>query len=498
MTIKNLSDIKPEDANSSTYGGKAANLSRMIKMGLPVPPGFVAPTSWTPHIGENKDPKLVKEFKTRLVSAIRGISSTENGQWAATAGKPLVVSVRSGAPISMPGMMDTILNVGLTAENLESFATAYNDRKFALDCYRRLIQMYGATVKDIPSSRFSPLFDNYRIFYYDGITESAYEDMISRYLDIYSTEAGESFPDDPATQLYEAGKAVYRSWYSDKAVQYREIEGIDHHLGTAVTVQKMVFGNLNDSATGVVFTHNPNTGEMGLYGDFLEGAQGEDVVSGAFKVKPISSMLKGDYKLLGRELQAHLRDLYNAERDIIDVEFTVEQGKLWILQYRKAKRSTKASVRFIVDLVKRNEVTSNDAAKRFFDLLPKKEISIEDHDQLEFVGKGIGVTSEIAVGKAALSLEFVQQCIDKNEPYIFIANETSPEDTPKMKDAAGILTAQGGTMSHAAVVARGWDKPCVVSANQLKIDGTKFAMASTEYDEGALVKIDGESGSIWM
>lgn len=496
MTIKNLAEIKPEEANASTYGGKAANLSKMIRMGLPVPPGFVSPTNMTEEIGQkNSD---LDSFALRLDSAIRGIVSPENGFWGKAEGKPLVVSVRSGAPISMPGMMDTILNVGLTEHNLEAFAKAYDSRRFALDCYRRLIQMYGDTVKGIEGSKFSSLFNDYRIFFYDGMTEAAYEDLIATYLNVYKKETGEDFPNDPKIQLLEASRSVYRSWYSDKAVQYREIEGIPHDLGTAVTVQKMVFGNLDNSATGVVFTHNPNTGEMGLYGDFLEGAQGEDVVSGAFRVKPISAMMNGDFKYLGRQLQAHLRDLYAAERDIIDVEFTIEQGKLYVLQYRKAKRSTKASVRFIIDLVKRNEVTSIEASKRFFDLMPKKEVTLDDHQNLEFAGKGIGVTSEVAVGKAALTLEFVEECIKNGDPYIFIANETSPEDTPKMKEAAGILTAQGGTMSHAAVVARGWDKPCVVSATQLKIIGDKFTMSDAEHEQGDIVKIDGESGSIWM
>lgn len=504
MKVKYLHSIKPENAVPSTFGGKAANLSKMIHMGLPVPPGLVATTDWTEYIGKAEDEYSINLLDLKLRAAIRGIANPDNGFWNSDDrdAKPLIVSVRSGAPISMPGMMDTILNIGLTEKNLEGFAKINDNRKFALDCYRRLIQMYGETVHGIPDKEFSDLWNSFSTFYYDGLTESTLEDIIARYLDIYKSYVSSDFPDDPDVQLLEAAKAVYRSWYSEKAKSYRDIENIDETLGTAVTVQKMVFGNLDNSATGVVFTHNPNTGSLGLYGDFLEGAQGEDVVSGAFKVSSIDAMLTGKYKLLGRELQGYLRDLYNVERDILDVEFTIENNKLWILQYRKAKRSTRASIRFIIDLAKKGEINSIEATTKFMELVKKSNIStpntIENADDLEFVGKGLGVTSGIAVGKAALTKEFVEECIKNNEPYIFIANETSPSDTSKMKDAQGILTAQGGAISHAAIVARGWDKPCVVSASGLKISEDEFVMAGVKYEQGSIVKIDGESGSVWM
>lgn len=498
-TVKYLRNISAEEATASKYGGKAANLSKMMKMNLPVPPGFVASTDWTEPVGRLNEPEVVKNLNTKVQLAIRGLVDGQEGAvWNKKGLKPLVVSVRSGAPVSMPGMMDTILNVGLTSDNIVAFGEVYEDRKFALDCYRRLIQMYGDTVKGIPSKEFSTLWTQFNTFYYDGLTESSLEDAIDRYLKIYKTHTGEEFPDDPDKQLSEACQAVYRSWYSEKAKSYREIEGIDDDLGTAVTVQQMVFGNLDMSATGVVFTHNPNTGEQGLYGDFLEGAQGEDVVSGAFKVKDINTIFNDKFKTLGRQLQGHLRDIYYVERDMLDVEFTIERGKLWILQYRKAKRSTRASVRFIVDLAKKGDISPNVAATKFLQLMPKKNTSLEDHEGLEFVGKGLGVTNDFAVGKAALTKEFVDECIKNGDPYIFIANETSPDDTSKMKDAVGILTAQGGAISHAAIVARSWDKPCVVSATQLKIEEDEFIMADVRHEQGDIIKIDGESGCIWM
>jgi len=285
-----------------------------------------------------------------------------------------------------------------------------------------------------------------------------------------------------------------------KAVSNREIGGLDEKVGTAGTVQEMIFGNLEGSATGVAFTHNPNTGEKGIYGDYLKGAQGEDVVSGAHKVHPIAKMFEDeDLVKPARELQAIMSKLFTDERDILDIEFTIERGKLYMLQYRVAKRSQRASVRSLIDMSREGVISSSAATERFLSLLPKVESGSDDPGNLTYIGCGTGATEGTVVGKIAIGHEEAEKCTAENVPFVYVAMETNPEDVSQMKNSVGILTATGGKLSHAAVVARGWNKTCVVSLEGMKVDveGGEFTLNDITYKNGSWIKINGSSGEVW-
>jgi len=497
-----LLSLQQPDLSKDLVGGKAANISRMLNMGLNVPTGFVCTTN---HCFEKKFDRGEKfeagdYFHHSLMSNIRFLADNTDTTWTLDEGKPLVVSVRSGAPISMPGMMDTILNIGLTKTNINRFVESLGaTREFGLDCYRRLIQMFGVTVKGVDPKLFNEIYDAAKI-YYGEFDEEVYEILVNFFEEIYRQEVGEEFPDDPNIQLLEACNAVYSSWFSEKAVSYRKIEKINPKMGTAVTVQQMVFGNLDSSATGVVFTHNPNTGEKGIYGDYLKKAQGEDVVAGTHKVFPIAKMFE-DEELLkpARELQAAMSKLFQNERDILDIEFTIERGKLYLLQYRVPKRSQRASVRSIIDMSREGVISSVAATEKFLSLLPKMEAGSSDPGNLKYIGSGIGATDGTVVGQIALSHEQADELAEEGTPFIYVAMETNPEDITQMKNSVGILTALGGKLSHAAVVARGWDKSCVVSLEGLVIsqDATEFTYKDISYAAGAWIKINGSSGEVW-
>ena len=494
--------------NSMVYpadkvGGKAANISKMLDMGLPVPLGFTACTSHT----FERDFKNGERFDSgsalasRLNSYIRWLAQETDCSWNNEYGKPLIVSVRSGAPISMPGMMDTILNVGLTKRNMDQFIKEYGASKgFALDCYRRLIQMFATTVKGVESHHFTKVYDAAKIYYRDTWDEEVYTILVDMYEDIYQQEVGEKFPDDPNVQLLESTNAVFASWFSDKAVAYRSIEDISDKLGTSVTVQQMVFGNLEKSATGVVFTHNPNSGEKGIYGDYLTNAQGEDVVAGTHKVIPINNIFSdSELAPAAKQLQAQMGKLLDIEKDILDIEFTIQRGELYLLQYRVAKRSQRASVRTIIDMARTGDLTASSATERFMALLPKAEAGSDDPGNLKYLGKGIGATDGTVVGRIAIGHEKANELHESGEPYIYVAMETNPEDSVQMKNSVGILTALGGKLSHAAVVARGWNKSCVVSLEGMEVsnEGDSFTFEDVTYPNGAWIKINGSSGEVW-
>lgn len=486
--------------SKKVIGGKAYGLNNMMKYSLPVPPAFVCPTSHTFDLDFEGGDKFVSQshFGLSLYSAIRHLAQKEEKNWGANNFKPLVVSVRSGAPVSMPGMMDTILNIGLTRNNLAGFVL---DREatmaFALDCYRRLIQMFAVTVHGIDDKKFTEIYAAAKT-YYGELNEEAYQILVNLFEEIYKEEVGEPFPEDPHTQLLGAVNAVYASYWSEKAVSYRDIEGLDHKMGTAVTVQPMIFGNLEDSATGVAFTHNPNTGQKGIYGDFLKGAQGEDVVSGAHKVLPIKEIFK-DPALVApaRDLQGHMSALLQREKDILDIEFTIERGKLYILQYRVAKRSHRASVRSILDMTRDGEISSDAATQRFMSMLPKAETGTKDPGSLKYVGAGMGVTENEVIGKIATSKKIADEYAAANEPYVLCATETNPNDVAQMKNAVGILTSTGGSLSHAAVVARGWGKSCVVSFEDMTVNKKGILINEELYEDGSLIKINGSTGEVW-
>ena len=499
-TLNHIEELLPEHV-----GGKAANLNHMIRSGFNVPYGFVAGTQWSHSKDFERGASFSDgdNFASYLHSYIRWLAQITKTEWCGSGSSygngPLVVSVRSGAPISMPGMMDTILNIGITKNNIKDFVTANNSTMtFGLDCYRRLIQMYGSTVKDIPLTEFTSIYDA-ALTFWGTLDEEAYNIVIDFYEKIYKKHTGETFPDDPSEQLLQACNAVFKSWFSEKAKSYREIEGIDEKMGTAVTVQKMVFGNLNDqSATGVVFTHDPNTGIKGWYGDYLKSAQGEDVVAGTHKVIPIRNILSDQsVSSAGIKLQQVIGKLYQMNRDILDIEFTIENGELYILQYRVAKRSRGASVRNIIDMTRDGEISSEEATKRFLNMLPETESGDKDPGDLILLGKGLGATEGVVVAKIAIGHKQADKFHKNGEKYVYVAKETAPDDVTQMKNAAGILTALGGSVSHAVVVARAWNKTCVVGFSKIMIEDDHFTCGGNVFKNGDLIKINGSSGEVW-
>jgi len=500
VTLDGLSNLSNADV-----GGKAANLNQMVKAGFKVPPAFTALVSncFMRDFSNGEKYDEHSNFAYSLDSHIRYLAQNSGLGWGTTNSKPpLIVSVRSGAPISMPGMMDTILNIGLTLDNLDNFVEYYKATpEFGLDCYRRLIQMYGVTVKGIAPKRFSDIYDAATVFWGSDLPVQGLEHVINLFDDVYIEETGEQFPTSPKIQLLESCNAVFSSWFGEKAYKYREIEGIDHKMGTSATVQRMVFGNLNpQSATGVVFTHNPSSGVKQWYGDYRKLAQGEDVVAGTHDVQPINDILHDkDLAVAGKALQAGIGKLYQKHRDILDVEFTIENGELWFLQWRIAKRSRNASVRTILDMNREGEISVEEATQRFIKLLPASDLGAQDPGSLAFVGKGLGATDNCVVGKIATNHEQADAYFAAKEAYIYVAKDTAPDDVPQMKNAVGILTSKGGGVCHAVVIARSWDISCVVGFKEITdVTDEGFVCKGQTYESGNLIKINGKTGEVWM
>jgi pyruvate, orthophosphate dikinase len=486
-------DLNSEPLLVEDVGGKAHHLMRLSNMGINIPRGFVLPTQWTHKALDSSD-------VLHIGSSVRKLAHDRGLSWDSPSGAPLVVSVRSGAPVSMPGMMETILNVGLTRDNLQAFSESVDcSSAFANDCYRRLIQMYGTVVQDIDKQAFNCYYDAAKVFWLE-INEAAAAKLVEKFEKVYEKETGVSFPDNSTEILIESVHAVFDSWNSTKAYTYREIEGIDHKMGTAVIIQQMIFGNTGLlSGTGVVFSHDPNTGQRGLYGDFLHNAQGEDVVAGTHKTLPIKKLLQNkELKPVAKNLQQIMTMLHMEYKEMVDVEFTIENGKLWILQARVAKRSRRASVRLCLDMVKDGSLNTESATARIIDLLPRTNSGTGCPEDLSCVGRGVGVTEGEVSGRIAIGKESIKQFIDSGTPYVYIAKETAPDDSFQMKHAEGILTAQGGTLSHAAVVARGWDKCCVVGFEDMKVLEDKIQIDSLVASVGDWIKINGSSGEVYL
>lgn len=492
------------DQNYSVYppelvGGKAHNLHQIMHDGLPVPRAFVITVDECFKLDFTKeahDPGSV--FALALSSHIRYLAMQTEYNWDSDY-RPLLVSVRSGAAVSMPGMMETILNIGLTRDNLDAFVEGRGaTRSFGLDCYRRLIQMYGTTVDGIPSEAFGKIYNAARL-YYPELDEAANENLVRLYERTYREHTGRDFPDDPNEQLLQACNAVFRSWHSEKAQTYREIEGIPHDMGTAVTIQEMVFGNLdNKSATGVVFTHDPNNGALGWYGDYLVGAQGEDVVSGTHNVLHIGEILQDEnLRKAGKDLQVTIGKLYHTYKSILDIEFTIESGKLWILQYRQAKCARQATIRSLMDMTRDGNIGVDEATTRMMGLLPAIDRGSQDPGNLTLLGKGLGATSGIVVGTIAVGKDAARRYQEEGISYIYVAHETAPDDVEQMKGAVGILTASGGAVSHAALIARHWDKTCVLGFDRIKVKDDHFTFNGEVYSNGSLIKIDGSTGEVF-
>ncbi|HEX4820925.1 MAG TPA: pyruvate, phosphate dikinase [Acidimicrobiales bacterium] len=481
-------------------GGKGANLAEMTSvLGLPVPGGFTITTDACRAYMDEGWPKGLDAEVSKHLAALE----KKMGRRLGDPVDPLLVSVRSGAKFSMPGMMDTVLNLGLNDDSVEGLAKQTDDERFAYDSYRRFISMYGRIVLDIEGEQFDRLLDTAKEW--DGATTDAevgaetLRRLCERYKDVVRRETGKAFPQDPMAQLKGAIEAVFRSWNGARAIAYRVRERISHDLGTAVNVQSMVFGNRDDnSGTGVGFTRNAATGENKPYGDFLVNAQGEDVVAGIRNTEDLDAMKKHFPKIHGELLNIFAR-LEKHYRDMCDTEFTIEQGKLWMLQTRVGKRTGAAALRMAVEMTAQKgwKITKAEAVQRVtadhLDQVLHPQLSGKD---LTIIATGLAASPGAAVGAAYFTADDAADAADRGEKVILVRSETSPEDVHGMQVSEGILTARGGLVSHAAVVARGWGIPAVVGAEAVKIDGKSFNANGFVVREGEVISLDGTTGQV--
>jgi pyruvate, orthophosphate dikinase len=481
-------------------GGKGANLAEMTSvLGLPVPPGFTISTDACRAYMKGGWPDGLTEEIDRHVARLEKTMAKKLGDPA----DPLLVSVRSGAKFSMPGMMDTVLNLGLNDESVKGLAKQTSDERFAYDSYRRFVSMYGRIVLGIESAEFDEPFEKAKaksgVASDAEVPADALADLVEEYKAIVRRHTGRPFPQDPQKQLRGAIEAVFRSWNGARAVAYRVRERISHDLGTAVNVQTMVFGNRDDnSGTGVGFTRDPATGAQGAYGDFLINAQGEDVVAGIRNTLPLSA-LKDRFPKIYKELLDIFARLEAHYRDMCDTEFTIEQGKLWMLQTRVGKRTGRAALKMAVDMTKQKgwRITREEALTR----ITAEHLDQVLHPQfaaknLKVIAKGLAASPGAAVGKVYFTADEAADAADRGERVILVRTETSPEDVHGMIVAEGILTSRGGLVSHAAVVARGWGKPAVVGAESIRIADRAFTAAGVTVREGDVISIDGTMGEV--
>ena len=484
-------------------GGKGANLAEMTNLGLPVPPGFTITTDACRIYMQTGE--VPPELRVEVTKAVRTLEDAL-GRQLGDVKDPLLVSVRSGAKFSMPGMMETVLNVGLNDETVEGLATFSNNERFAWDSYRRLIQMFGKTVLDIDGDKFADALDHAKKAKgYTADTEMTADDLkelVGVYKAIVKEETGKDFPQTPRAQLDLAVEAVFNSWNTDRARLYRRRERISDDLGTAVNVQSMVFGNLGaDSGTGVCFTRDPSTGEQGDYGDYLTNAQGEDVVAGIRNTLSLADMEKIDPKAY-TELRQVMRRLETHYRDLCDIEFTVERGKLWMLQTRVGKRTAAAAFRIAHQLVEEHLITLDEAIERVTGEQLSKLMfpQFDAHAQTTLLAKGMAASPGAAVGQAVFSSPTAAEWAAEGKQVILVRRETNPDDLGGMIAAVGVLTSRGGKTSHAAVVARGMGTTCVVGAEKLEVDtvAKKFTVNGTTVNEGDVIAIDGSTGEIFL
>ena len=487
-------------------GGKGANLAEMSSLGLPVPQGFTVTTEACLKYyedGEKISEDIEKEILEKL-SELEEISGKKFGDKE----NPLLVSVRSGARASMPGMMDTVLNLGLTDEVAQSFSKACNNERFVYDSYRRFIQMFADVVMGFPKSSFERKFDEIKegkgIEFDTELTAEDLKEVVNIYKEEYKKHSGEDFPQEPKKQLLEAVKAVFRSWNNDRAITYRRLNDIPSDWGTAVNVQEMVYGNLGDtSGTGVAFTRNPATGEKELYGEYLMNAQGEDVVAGIRTPNPIST-LKEVMPDCYNEFVNICRTLENHYKDMQDMEFTIENGKLFMLQTRSGKRTGAAALKIAVDLVSEGMITKEEALLRvepkLLDQLLHPAFDEKALKSAEVIAKGLAASPGAATGKIYFTAEDALKASETEKDIILARLETSPEDIEGMNVAHGILTIRGGMTSHAAVVARGMGTACVSGCSELIIDEEGKVLKTKdgkEYHEGDFISLDGSTGNVY-
>jgi pyruvate, orthophosphate dikinase len=484
-------------------GGKGANLAEMTSvLRLPVPPGFTITTDACRAYMDSGWPTGLTDEVARNTGRLERTMRRRLGD----AADPLLVSVRSGAKFSMPGMMDTVLNLGLNDRSVKGLAKVTSDERFAYDSYRRFIAMYGRIVLGIDAERFDRELDAAKervgVESDAEVPADALRELCTTYKGIVKDETGKPFPQDPQRQLRGAIQAVFASWDAPRARAYREREKIPHDLGTAVNVQAMVFGNRDDtSGTGVGFTRNAATGEDKPYGDFLVNAQGEDVVAGIRNTLDLGQM-KEKFPGIHDELLEIFDRLEAHYHDMCDTEFTIEQGKLWMLQTRVGKRTGRAALRMAVEMTQHKRrkgwaITRNEALGRVTE--DHLEQVLHPHfaaGERDVVAKGLGASPGAAVGAAYFTADAAVEAKERGENVVLVRNETSPEDVHGMQVAEGILTARGGLVSHAAVVARGWGIPAVVGAEALRIDGASFSVGDTKVSEGDVISIDGTSGEV--
>lgn len=501
--VKYVYDFSEGDKSmKDLLGGKGANLAEMTKLGLPVPPGFTITTeACRAYLKESAVPE---SLATEVTRALRGVED-QMGRHLGDPADPLLVSVRSGAKFSMPGMMETVLNIGLNDESVLGLAAVSGNERFAWDSYRRLIQMFGKTVLDIDGDLFSDALDELKAERgVKGDTELTAEDLkglVDTFKGIVKEQTGNDFPQDPRTQMDMGIEAVFRSWNTERARIYRRRERIPHDLGTAVNICTMVFGNMGEnSGTGVCFTRDPSSGHSGVYGDYLENAQGEDVVAGIRNTLPLSA-LKEINKPVYDELRAIMRKLETHYRDMCDIEFTVERGKLWMLQTRVGKRTAAAAFRIATQLLGEKLITRDEALGRVTGdqltqlMFPQFDATAEK----ELIARGMAASPGAAVGKIAFDNAQAVEAAEKGIKTVLVRRETNPDDLPGMVAAEGVLTARGGKTSHAAVVARGMGKTCVCGAESLVIDAAAGTVTIGDLVLTAddTIAIDGQTGEIF-
>ncbi|MDO5011436.1 MAG: pyruvate, phosphate dikinase, partial [Intestinibacter bartlettii] len=486
--------------------GKGANLAEMTKIGLPVPPGFTISTeACNDYYVSNKTikPEIVEQIEGKLAQL-----ESDLGKKLGSIENPLLVSVRSGAVISMPGMMDTILNLGLNDNTVVGLAKATDNERFAYDSYRRFIQMFSDVAMEVPKYKFESVLDKYKDqngFKFDTeLTTEHLKAIVEEFKAIYKAEVKEDFPQEPKKQLMLAVEAVFRSWNNPRAIVYRKLNDIPNNLGTAVNVQSMVFGNMGDnSGTGVAFTRDPATGENKLLGEYLINAQGEDVVAGIRtpqKIATLENIMPDIYKQFvetADKLEKHYRDMQ-------DIEFTIEKGKLFLLQTRNGKRTAKSAINVAVDLVNEGLITKEEAIMRVepnqLDQLLHPKFEDKSLKEATVLAKGLPASPGAASGKIYFTAEDVVEASKDGTETILVRQETSPEDIEGMVSAQGILTARGGMTSHAAVVARGMGKCCVAGCGQIKVSevAKTIEVGDIVLKEGDYISLDGSTGKVYL
>ena len=503
------------DGNASMrdiLGGKGANLAEMNKLGISVPPGFTISTKVCDYYYAHEK-TFPNELKDQVNNSIKNIE--EKLEFNFGGGKhPLLVSVRSGSRASMPGMMDTVLNLGLNDKTVIDLSIASNDKRFALDSYRRFIQMYSDIVLGVPHSDFEEILEEEKIsnnvMLDTELSEESLDQLVKKYKEHVKETTKKDFPQDPYEQLWGAISAVFDSWKNQRAITYRKLNDIPEEWGTAVNIQAMVFGNMgNDCCTGVAFTRNPSTGDKEIYGEFLVNAQGEDVVAGIRTPQPLS--IDHEDKNNGKSLQEVMPDKYEElisvfnkleehYMDMQDIEFTIQKKKLWVLQTRNGKRTTNAAIKIAVDLVNENVISKKEALIRINpeSLEQLLHPTLDPTAKKEVLTKGLPASPGAASGKVVFTADEAEKLASNGEDVILVRSETSPEDIHGMHAAKGILTARGGMTSHAAVVARGMGRPCVSGASEINIDenSRKLVIKEKEINNEEIITINGSTGEV--